>query len=55
MIKNLFTLSDNHKITKVNNGFYIIDNFYKDPDTIRKFAISNNNNFKNHMAIYLTK
>ena len=55
VIKNLFTLSDNHKVTKVNNGFYIIDNFYKDPDTIRKFAISNNNNFKNHMAIYLTK
>jgi len=55
IIKNLFTLSNNQKITKVNNGFYIIDNFYKDPDMIRQFAISNKNNFLDHTAIYLTR
>jgi hypothetical protein len=55
IIKDLFTISNNQKVTKINDGFYIIDNFYKNPDMIRKFAISNNNNFNDHKAIYLTR
>lgn len=55
VIKNLFTLSNNQKVTKISNDIIIIDNFYKDPDMIRKFAISNKNNFIDHTAIYLTR
>ena len=55
VIKNLFTLSDNQKVTKISNDIIIIDNFYKNPELIRQFAISNKNNFIDHNAIYLTR
>jgi hypothetical protein len=55
IIRKVFELSPNQKISKISNETYIIDNFYKYPEEIRKLALKNKNNFKDHTSLYLTK
>ena len=55
IMKNIFKISDNQNVKQVGDEIYIIDNFYKNPEDIRKLAISNKNNFLNHTSLYLTR
>jgi len=55
-IKNkIFQLSDNPNIKEIGKNIYIIDNFYKYPENVRKFALKSKNNFKIHPILYITK
>lgn len=49
----LFSLSDNMKINKVDKDIYVIDNFYKNPDDVRNYAIGKK--FKLHSTLYETQ
>lgn len=52
--RNLFRMSWNMKINRLEDDIYYIDNFYADPDMVRKIAFSNNKKFKNILPLYTT-
>ena len=51
---DLFKLSDNNKITKLGKDIYIVDNFYKYPESVRKYALKTGKKYKPHTALYKT-
>lgn len=51
---DLFKLSDNIKITKLGKDIYIVDNFYKYPELIRKYALKTDKKYSPHTALYKT-
>jgi len=51
---NLFKLSNNQSIKKLGNNIFVIDNFYNNPDNIRKYALDNKSKYIVHSALYKT-
>jgi len=51
--QELFKLNDDMKIKKVTNDIIVIDNFYKNPDILRKIYL--NKNYQTHYSIYDTE
>lgn len=51
---NLFKLSNNQQIQKLGNNIFVVDNFYKNPDYIRNYALVNKNKYNIHSALYTT-
>ena len=49
---DLFRMSNNRKVTKINESLIIVDNFYANPDKIRKYCLDNKDKFKTIFPLY---
>ena len=48
----IFEINDNYKLRRVNKDILIIDNFYKHPERVLRYAVTNRHNFFTHKSIY---
>ena len=49
----IFEINDNYKLRRVNKDILIIDNFYKHPERVLRYAVTNRHNFFTHKIIIL--